>query len=290
MSVTPELVLDQRAAVDRSPSELGRRFKRLGRPDQAAIVALIALLLISIVGPLVVSSDPVLPVDAPFTPPGGSFLLGTDELGHDIFSRVLHGARQSWIGAFAVIASGVVIGTTIGLIAGATGGWVDTVLMRITDAFLALPAPVLALAIAAALGRSYTNTLIAVAVVWWPLYARIVRAEVRAFSSRPYIEAAMLAGVPAHRRWLRHLLPGAVPVILVAASLDVGGLILTVAGLSFLGLGAPQPAPELGAMAAQGLPYILSAEWVALFPALAIFLIALVSNLAGDAVRDLLEE
>ncbi len=223
-------------------------------------------------------------------PPSVAHPFGTDNLGQDIFSRVLYGARQSLIGAFAVIASGVIIGTIIGLIAGARGGLVDAVLMRVTDAFLALPAPVLALAIAAALGRSYTNTLIAVSVVWWPLYARIVRSEVRAFSSRPFLEAATLAGVPGHRRLLRHLLPGAIPVILVAASLDVGGLILTVAGLSFLGLGAPQPAPELGAMAAQGIPYILSSAWVALIPALAIFLIALICNLAGDAVRDLLED
>jgi peptide/nickel transport system permease protein len=290
MSVTPELVLGERPRIHRGRTELVRRLKRLRRADQAAVIAFVLLLLASFVGPLLVSNDPVQPVGSAFSPPGGGFLFGTDELGHDIFSRVLYGARQSWLGAFAVISSGVIVGTAIGLIAGATGGWVDTVLMRFTDAFLALPAPVLALAIAASLGRSYTNTLIAVAIVWWPLYARIVRSEIRAFSSRPYIEAARLAGVPAHRRWLRHLLPGAVPVILVAASLDVGGLILTVSGLSFLGLGAPQPAPELGAMTAQGIPYILSSEWVALFPALAIFAIALVSNLAGDAVRDLLED
>jgi peptide/nickel transport system permease protein len=287
---TRELVLGGRLGPTRPPSELGRRLRRLPRADRAALVALAVLLLASFLGPLVVGTNPEEPVGAPFTRPFGEFWLGTDELGHDIFSRILYGARQSWIGAFIVVASGVLIGTTVGLIAGATRGWVDTVLMRVTDAFLALPGPVLALAIAAALGRSYENTLIAVAIVWWPLYARVVRSEARAFSSRPYIEAAKLAGVPAWRRLIRHLLPGTLPVIIVAASLDVGGLILTVAGLSFLGLGAPQPAPELGAMTAQGLPYILSSNWVALFPGMAIFLIALLCNLAGDAVRDLLEE
>ena len=176
------------------------------------------------------------------------------------------------------------------MVAGATRGWVDSVLMRITDAFLALPGPVLALAIAAALGRSYMNTLIAIAIVWWPLYARLVRSEVRAYADRPFIEAAKLSGIPARKRWRKHLLPGAIPVVIVAASLDIGGVILVVAGLSFLGLGAPQPAPELGAMVSQGLPYILSADWVALFPALAIFIIALVANLAGDTIRDLLED
>lgn len=290
MSFTPEAVLDRPVSRRRTPKEIIRRIKRLRRVDQAALAGFVLLLLVSFIGPMVVGTNPVDPVGAPFTPPGGEFLLGTDELGHDIFSRVLYGARQSWTGALIVVLSGVVIGTTVGVIAGATGGWVDAALMRVTDAFLALPGPVLALAIAAALGRSYTNTLIAVAIVWWPLYARVVRGEVRAFSSLPYIEAARLAGVPAHRRWLRHLLPGALPVILVAGSLDIGGLILTVSGLSFLGLGAAQPAPELGAMTAQGIPYILSTEWLALFPALAIFLIALTSNLAGDAVRDLLEE
>lgn len=287
---TRELLLGGQVGQPRPPSELRRRLRRLGRADQAALVALVVVLLVSFVGPLLVGTDPEEPVGSPFTRPFGEFWLGTDELGHDIFSRILYGARQSWIGAFIVVASGVIVGTAVGLIAGATRGRVDTVLMRVTDAFLALPGPVLALAIAAALGRSYENTLIAVAIVWWPLYARVVRAEARAFSSRPYIEAAKLAGVPARRRLTRHLFPGTLPVIIVAASLDVGGLILTVAGLSFLGLGAPQPAPELGAMTAQGLPYILSANWVALFPGLAIFVIALLCNLAGDAVRDLLEE
>lgn len=287
---TRELVLGGRLGQTSPPSELRRRLRRLGRADQAALVALVLVLLVSFVGPLLVGTDPEEPVGPPFTRPFGEFWFGTDELGHDIFSRILYGARQSWIGAFIVVTSGVVVGTTVGLIAGARRGWVDTALMRVTDAFLALPGPVLALAIAAALGRSYENTLIAVAIVWWPLYARVVRAEARAFSSRPFFEAAKLAGVPPWRRLVRHLLPGTLPVIIVAASLDVGGLILTVAGLSFLGLGAPQPAPELGAMTAQGLPYILSANWVALFPGTAIFVIALICNLAGDAVRDLLEE
>jgi peptide/nickel transport system permease protein len=285
-----EILLESGLEAERGFSELRRRVQRLGRADRAALGAFIFVLLISFIGPLLATNSPVDPVGPTFVPPGERFLLGTDELGHDIFTRVLYGARQSWIGAFLVTLSGVLIGTAVGLIAGATRGKVDSLLMRVTDVFLALPAPVLALAIAAALGRSYANTLIAVAAIWWPLYARIVRSEVLAFASRPHIEAAVLAGVPARRRWLRHLLPGAVPVILVAASLDIGGAILTVAGLSFLGLGAAQPAPELGAMTAQGLPFVLSAEWLALFPALVIFSIALVCNLAGDAMRDLLED
>lgn len=290
MSVAPDVILDEPIATPSSFAEVRRRFRRLRLTERTAVFALVLLLVIVIVGPLVAAHDPTAPVGDQLQAPGNGFLLGTDELGHDIFTRILYGARQSWLGAIAVIASGVIIGTIVGLVAGAVGGWVDAALMRVTDVFLSLPAPVLALAIAAALGRSYTNTLIAVAVVWWPLYARIVRAEVKAFTARPFMEAAVLSGAPLRRRWLRHLLPGAVPPIVIAASLDVGGLILTVAGLSFLGLGAPQPAPELGAMAAQGIPYLLSSSWVSLFPALAIFIIALVTNLAGDAIRELLED
>lgn len=290
MSTAREIALETGVDIERHPPEFRRRFSRLGWSDRAAIILFLVILLVAMVGPFLATNSPTEPVGAPFVHPGDGFIFGTDELGNDIFTRVLYGARQSFIGAFAVTLSGVLIGTIVGLVAGASRGWVDTVLMRITDAFLALPAPVLALAVAAALGRSYTNTLIAVAAVFWALYARIVRTEVRAFASRPYIEAARLAGVPSHRLWRKHLLPGAIPVIIVAASLDIGGLTLLVAGLSFLGLGAPQPAPELGAMTAQGLPFILSSSWVALIPALAIFVIALICNLAGDAVRDMLEE
>jgi peptide/nickel transport system permease protein len=291
VSVTAELVVGSDVTLDRGGRELLRRFRRLARGEQVAAIALVLVLLISLLGPFLAPYSPTAPVGPEFTHPGhAGFLFGTDDLGHDIFSRILYGARESWLGAFGVIGFGVLVGTAIGLAAGTYGGWIDAVLMRLTDAFLALPAPVLALAIAAALGPSYVHTLIAVAVVWWPLYARIVRAEIRAFVSRPNIEAARLAGVSRRRLLLRHLLPGAIPPIVIAASLDVGGLILTVSGLSFLGLGSPEPAPELGAMTAQGLQYLLSDSWIPLFPAIAIFVIALCSNLGGDAIRDLLEE
>jgi ABC-type dipeptide/oligopeptide/nickel transport system permease subunit len=289
MSVRPELVLAEAEAVPRDRRLLGR-LRTLGLFDRCALVVFAVVFTVSMIGPWIAPHNPILPVGVPFSHPGGEFRLGTDDIGQDILSRILYGARQSWTGALAVIASGVLIGTAVGLVAGARGGIVDAVLMRTTDIFLALPAPILALAVAAALGRSYAHTLIAVAIVWWPLYARIVRGEVFALSHRPHMEAARLAGIPAYRLWTRHLLPGAFAPILIAASLDVGGLILTVAGLSFLGLGSPQPAPELGSMTAAGIPYLLNAPWIALFPALAIFLIALASNLAGDALRALLED
>jgi peptide/nickel transport system permease protein len=290
MRIVPETLFELDRPFTFSPQNLVRRLRRLSLFDKVALAAFVAVLGLSLFGPFFTSNSPIQSVAAPFTPPGHGFPMGTDDIGRDIWTRVLYGARESWLGALAVITSAVLIGSLIGVVAGANGGWIDSVLMRTTDAFLALPAPVLALAIAAALGRSYTNTLIAVAVVWWPLYARIVRGEIRALNSRSHVEAARLSGVGRFRLLRRHLYPGAVPPVIIAASLDVGGLILTVAGLSFLGLGAPEPAPELGAMAAQGLPYILSSAWVAIFPALAIFIIALSSNLAGDAIRDLLDQ
>jgi peptide/nickel transport system permease protein len=202
---------------------------------------------------------------------------------------VLVGVRASWLAALVVIASGVVVGGLLGLVAGAAGGLLDTALMRFTDIFLALPGPVLAIAIVAALGPSLSHTLLAVGIVWWPWYARIVRAEVRALAVRPHVDAARLAGAGRVRLALRHLLPGAVPAVLVTASLDVGNLVLTLAGLSFIGLGAPPPAPELGTMVARGMPYLIGHPWIPLAPAAAVFVLVFASNLAGDALRDLLE-
>jgi peptide/nickel transport system permease protein len=161
--------------------------------------------------------------------------------------------------------------------------------MRITDLFLALPAPVLAIAVVAAMGHGFTHTLIAVSIVWWPFYARIVRGEITKLAARHHVEAARLAGAGRVRIALRHLLPGAIPATIVTASLDVGNLILTLAGLSFLGLGQTQPAPELGADSANGLQYLLQQWWVPVMPGIAVVVLALIANTAGDGVRRLLD-
>jgi peptide/nickel transport system permease protein len=263
-------------------------FAHLGLLDKVSLGLLGVVTLVAVVGPMFAPYPVDVASGKPFVQPfSPGHLLGTDDIGRDIFSRVLSGVQSSWFSALIVIASGLIIGGLIGLVAGATDGIVDSVLMRITDTFLALPGPVLAIAVVAALGPSLAHTLIAVAIVWWPYYARIVRGEVRSLAARPHIEAARLAGAGRMRIMTRHLMPGAVPVAVVAASLDVSALILTLASLSFLGLGAPAPAPELGAMSARGLTYLLEFWWVPLMPAIAVFVLAAVANLAGDGIRDL---
>jgi peptide/nickel transport system permease protein len=245
--------------------------------------------LVAVAAPLLVPHGPLDPVGMPSSPPGtDGFLLGSDSVGRDILSRVLYGLRTSWLAALAVVAAGAVLGGLVGLIAGASGGWVDNVLMRITDGFLALPAPVLAIAVVAALGPGLTHTLLAVSIVWWPFYARIVRGEIRTLAARPHVEAARLAGTGRVRVALRHLLPGAVPAIVVTASLDIGALVLTLAGLSFLGLGQSAPAPELGADTARNLSYLLQDPWIPVVPGLTVAALALAANVAGDGVRNLM--
>ena len=257
--------------------------------DRIGMLGLLLIVLLALLAPVIAPYSPILRAGAPFLPPGSDgFLFGTDALGYDVFSRMLFGLRASITAAVIVIASGVIIGGIVGLVAGALGGWADGLLMRFTDLFLALPGIVIAMVVAAALGASFTSSLIGVAVVWWPLYARLVRGEVRAWAARPHLEAATLAGVGWTRRVTRHLMPGVTSTVVIAASLDVGGLVVAMSGLSFIGLSSPAPAPELGAMAAQGMQYLLQYWWVPVFPGLGVMLLALFTNLAGDGIRDLL--
>jgi peptide/nickel transport system permease protein len=256
----------------------------------AGFSLVIVVTLVALAVPVLAPHDPLLPVGMPLQKPGANgFLLGSDSVGRDILSRVLYGVRSSWFAALVVVAVGLFIGGLVGLIAGATGGWVDAVLMRITDAFLSLPAPVLAIAVVAALGPGFVHTLIAVSIVWWPFYARLVRGEVVRLAARPHVEAARLAGVGPIRVAGRHLLPGAVPNALVAASLDIGTLILTLASLSFLGLGQAAPAPELGADSARNLSYFLQQWWLPVMPGLGVLVLALIGNVAGDCLRNLMK-
>jgi peptide/nickel transport system permease protein len=276
--------------VSDPPTRARRASRSRGhRGDLAAASLLGVLTLIALAAPVLAPHGPLDVVGMPSSPPGtDGFLLGSDSVGRDVLSRVLHGLRSSWFAALAVVALGLLLGGLIGLVAGTRGGWVDTVLMRITDGFLALPAAVVAIAVVAAMGKGLVNTLIAVSIVWWPFYARIVRGEIRALAVRPHVEAARLAGAGSVRIALRHLLPGAVPAAVVTASQDLGILVLTLAGLSFLGLGQAAPAPELGADAARNLSYLLQDWWIPVMPALAVAVLALAANVAGDGIRNLL--
>lgn len=260
------------------------------RPVAWGLVALLVLLtLVAVLARVLAPYDPVQPVGSINLPPfSAGHLLGTDQIGRDLLSRTLLGIQASWFSALAVVASGLVIGGTIGLVAGATGGLVDTVLMRITDLFLALPGALVAIAIVAALGPGLGNTLLGVAIVWWPYYARILRGETKALAARPHLEAARLAGAGRLRLVTRHLLPGVVPTAIVTASLDVGNVVLLLAGLSFLGLGQPAPAAELGADTARSLSQLLSQWWVPGVPGLAVLVLSLVANVGGDGIRNLL--
>lgn len=281
-----------------APALLRSREKRMSAlaTDRAAAlnwlgVSLILLVtVIAVAVPVLAPHSPLVPVGMPLQVPGkDGFLLGTDSVGRDILSRVLFGVRSSWFAALVVVGVGLLIGGVVGLIAGAAGGWLDATLMRITDGFLSLPAPVLAIAVVAALGPGFVHTLIAVSIVWWPFYARLVRGEIARLAARPHVEAARLAGVGPIRVALRHLLPGAVPNALVAASLDLGTLILTLAALSFLGLGQAAPAPELGADAARNLSYFLQQWWVPVMPGLGVLVLAMIGNIAGDSMRNLMK-
>jgi peptide/nickel transport system permease protein len=263
----------------------------LARPTAWALVGLlVAVTLVALFARVLAPYNPIQPVGPLNLPPlSPGHLLGTDGIGRDLLSRTLIGIQVSWLSALVVVASGLLIGGTIGLVAGATGGWVDSLLlMRITDLFLALPSALVAIAIVAALGSGLSNTLIGVALVWWPYYARIVRGEVKALAARPHVEAAKLAKVGRTRILTRHLLPGVVPTAVVTASLDIGNVVLLLAALSFLGLGQKAPSPELGADTARALSQLLSQWWVPGVPGLAVLLLTLVANLGGDAIRSLI--
>jgi peptide/nickel transport system permease protein len=222
-------------------------------------------------------------------PPSGAHLFGTDQLGRDLFTRVLYGARISPVIAFFVLLISCVVGIPLGIAAGYFGGIIDDVLMRITDVFLAFPALLLALAFAAVLTPSIGNTTLAIALTWWPWYTRLVRGQAASVSGRQYVEAARALGVPHHRILLRHILPNSITPLIVQVSLDVSAVILTASALSFLGLGAQDPTPDWGLMVSQGQSYFTTQWWLVTFPGAAILLTAVAFNLLGDGLRDVLD-
>jgi len=222
-------------------------------------------------------------------PPNSTHWLGTDELGRDIFSRLIWGARITLSIVLMVSAITAPIGLLVGCCAGYFGGWADAVLMRFTDVFLALPRLILALAFVAALGPGIGNAVLAITLVAWPPYARVARAETIALRHSEFIEAARVAGASSMRIVFRHLMPLCLPSVIVRMSLDMAGIILTAAGLGFLGLGAQPPSPEWGAMIATGRKFMIDQWWVAAMPGIAIALVSFGFNLLGDGLRDWLD-
>ncbi len=221
--------------------------------------------------------------------PSATHWFGTDELGRDILARTLYGARATLSIVLLVSIVVVPIGLAVGTIAGYLGGWVDAVLMRITDIFLAFPRLILALAFAAALGPGIENAVIAISLTSWPAYARIARSETMAIARSDFIQAVVLQGASTWRVLFRHIVPLCLSSVIVRLTLDMAGIILTAAGLGFLGLGAQPPTPEWGAMVSSGRDVILDQWWVATIPGLAIFIVSLGFNLLGDGLRDVFD-
>lgn len=242
----------------------------------------------TIFAPLLAPADPIqtdrIKVLSP--PSLSQHLLGTDHLGRDILSRMIYGARISvTVGFLAVFVSGAV-GTLIALVSGVFRGWMDAVLMRITDAFLALPYLVVAVTVVAILGSSLMNVILVIGLLRWMIYARTIRGEVLRLTEMDFIRLARVAGVSRPRVIMRHIFPNIVNTLLVLGTLEVGSAVITEASLSFLGLGIPRPLPSWGAMLAESQTYVFAAWWLPVFPGLAITLLVMASNLTGDWLRD----
>ena len=221
--------------------------------------------------------------------PSAEHLLGTDKLGRDMFSRIIVGARPALIVPMGVVFFAILIGTPLGALAGYKGGWVDEIIMRITDLFLAFPSLLLAMAITSALGRGLDKAAIALVVSWWPWYTRIARGVAVSLRERYFVEAAQAVGVSDAIIIFRHILPNTISPILIQATVDLGTVILAMGGLAFLGLGTQPPSPDWGLMVSEGRELILNQWWVATYAGLAIFIVVLAFNLLGDTLRDIFD-
>ena len=270
---------------------LRRGAHRLMRNRSATIgsAVVLAWLLVALLAPLIAPQSPTAQkLTNRLKPPSAQHPFGTDELGRDILSRVLYGARVSLPVALAVVTATGTVGILLGAVAGYLGGVVDEVVMRIADAVLAFPSLILAIAITAALGPGLLNAALAIALVLWPEYARLVRSQVIALREMEFVGAAVALGASRRRALFIHILPNALPLMLVKVSLDMGNAILLAASLSFVGLGAVPPTPEWGAMIAAGRHKFFE-WWIAAFPGLAIFTTVVGFNFLGDGLRDLLD-
>lgn len=259
----------------------------------ASLIIIVLLVLIAIFAPLIApypghAISETNPEDK-LLPPSAQYWFGTDELGRDMLSRVIYGTRISLQTALIAVGMALLIGVPLGAIAGGLGGIVDEVIMRITDVFLSFPPLLLAIAIAAFLGPNLRNAMLAIAISWWPWYTRIIRGQAVSIRERQFVRAARAIGTPKSSIIFKHILPNTFAPVIVQASMDIGGVILTIASLSFLGLGAQPPTPEWGLLISTSRTYFLNAWWYSTFPGIAIFITVLVFNLIGDGFREVLD-
>jgi ABC-type dipeptide/oligopeptide/nickel transport system permease subunit len=274
----------------RQVQSFGRGAWRLARRQPLAavfVVLLLAVIVLGLAAPVIAPHEPSALVDARLLSPSAKYPLGTDELGRDVLSRVIFGARISMIVGFTAVILTVSVGGALGLISGFFFGWVDTVIQRLMDALMAFPALILAIALVAVLGRSTLNVVLAISIVMVPVTQRVVRSAVLVEMTQPYVEAARVVGASQLRIMTRHLLPNVfVPIVIIGSS-SLGAAILTEAALSFLGLGVQPPTPSWGNMInASSRLFLFRAPWIAVFPGLAITLVVMAFNFIGDAVRD----
>jgi len=251
----------------------------------------VGVLMTAIFGTLVISPAIATAINLPnrLQPPSVTHWLGTDDYGRDLFGMIVLSTRLDVAAMLEIVGAGVAIGVTLGAFSGFLGGKIDEALMRVTDIFFSIPGLILALAIAAALGRGLNNLILAIIVVQWPGYTRILRGQVLAEKQRLYVDALRALGIGKVRIILRHIIPNTIYPVIVQCTLDLGGVILTFAGLSFLGFGTSALTPELGRLITAGQTYIFQAPWLTAFPGLAILIISLAFNLMGDGIRDVLD-
>ncbi|RUX93505.1 MULTISPECIES: nickel transporter permease [unclassified Mesorhizobium] len=288
-------LLSERPA-SRTQARLGRAYVAWRRfsANRLAFLGLLIIIALLVVAALAGVLAPYSPTfgdlkNARLLAPSAEHWFGTDDLGRDILSRILYGSRWTLYVVILVAIIAAPIGLLVGTVAGYAGGWTDAVLMRITDIFLAFPKLILALAFVAALGPGIENAVLAIAITSWPPYARIARAETLTVRNSDYIKAVQLMGASPFRIVLRHIMPLCISSLIIRVTLDMAGIILTAAGLGFLGLGAQPPLPEWGTMIASGRRFVLDQWWVAGAPGFAILIVSLGFNLLGDGLRDALD-